>query len=72
MEWQGKNGKVFYLNSGDWVENCTALEFVNGEWTLYKHVAKPKLVLEDDPEDVFGENIAEEFQPVLDLVRSIV
>ena len=72
MEWQGKTGKVFYLNSGDWVENCTALEFVNGDWSLYKHVAKPKLVLEDDPEDQLGENIAEEFQPVLDLVRSIV
>lgn len=72
MEWEGKTGKVFYLNSGDWVENCTALEFKEGEWTLYKHVAKPKLVLEEDGEDLFGENIAEEFQPVLDLVKSIV
>lgn len=72
MEWEGKNGKVFYLNSGDWVENCTALEFRNGEWSLYRHVAKPSLVLEEEPEDMFGENIAEEFQPVLDLVRSIV
>lgn len=72
MEWEGKNGKVFYLNSGDWVENCTALEFRNGEWSLYRHVAKPRLVLEEEPEDMFGENIAEEFQPVLDLVRSIV
>lgn len=72
IEWEGKTGKVFYLNSGDWVENCTALEFMDGEWTLYKHVAKPKLVFEEDSEDLSGENIAEEFQPVLDLVRSIV
>ena len=29
--------KVVYLNSGDWVENCTALEYSNSEWVLYKH-----------------------------------
>jgi UDP-2,3-diacylglucosamine pyrophosphatase LpxH len=31
---------VLYLNSGDWVENSTALEYDQGEWTLYKHVPK--------------------------------
>lgn len=31
---------VMYLNSGDWVENSTALEFDKGEWTLYKHNPK--------------------------------
>ena len=29
--------KVLYLNSGDWVENMTALEYHNGEWQLYRH-----------------------------------
>ena len=24
-----------YLNSGDWVENSTALEYHEGEWKLY-------------------------------------
>ena len=33
---QTKNGeKVMYLNSGDWVENSTALEYHEGEWKLY-------------------------------------
>ena len=27
-------GNVMYLNSGDWVENMTALEYNNGEWKL--------------------------------------
>ncbi len=27
-------GTVTYLNSGDWVENMTALEYVDGEWKL--------------------------------------
>lgn len=29
--------KIWYLNSGDWVENYTALEFNEGKWTLYQH-----------------------------------
>ncbi|MDX2135753.1 MAG: UDP-2,3-diacylglucosamine diphosphatase [Saprospiraceae bacterium] len=29
--------QVTYMNSGDWVEHLTALEFVNGEWSLYKY-----------------------------------
>lgn len=30
-------GKVTYLNSGDWVENLTALEYEGNEWTIYTH-----------------------------------
>ncbi|MDO6818014.1 UDP-2,3-diacylglucosamine diphosphatase [Zobellia sp. 1_MG-2023] len=32
-----ENGKVMYLNSGDWIENLTALEYSHGEWKLYKY-----------------------------------
>ena len=28
-------GQVTYLNSGDWVENCTALEYNQGEWRIH-------------------------------------
>ncbi|MDX2003445.1 MAG: UDP-2,3-diacylglucosamine diphosphatase [Chitinophagales bacterium] len=31
-------GSVTYLNSGDWIENLTALEYHNGEWKLYSHI----------------------------------
>jgi UDP-2,3-diacylglucosamine pyrophosphatase LpxH len=35
------NGEsVLYLNSGDWVENSTALEYDNKQWKLYKHIPK--------------------------------
>lgn len=34
------NGKVNYLNSGDWVENLTALEFNNGSWEIYQYNEK--------------------------------
>lgn len=29
-------GSITYLNSGDWVENLSALEFSNGEWSIYR------------------------------------
>jgi len=30
-------GSVTYMNSGDWVENLTALEYNNGKWELYRY-----------------------------------
>lgn len=30
-----EKGEVMYLNSGDWVENLTALEFNRGAWKIY-------------------------------------
>lgn len=46
---QTKKGKVTYLNSGDWVENCTSLEYKNGEWSLYYHV---DTVANEEPIDI--------------------
>lgn len=40
-------GEVTYLNSGDWVENLTALEYSKGEWTIYqfpKDVQQMKII----------------------------
>lgn len=31
------NGTVTYLNSGDWVESLTALEYHEKEWTVFKY-----------------------------------
>jgi UDP-2,3-diacylglucosamine pyrophosphatase LpxH len=31
------NNTIQYLNSGDWVENCTALEYYDHNWHLYEH-----------------------------------
>ncbi len=31
---KNSNGEVMYLNSGDWVENLTALEFEDNDWQL--------------------------------------
>jgi UDP-2,3-diacylglucosamine pyrophosphatase LpxH len=31
------NGSVIYMNSGDWVENLTSLEYHEGEWKIYQY-----------------------------------
>jgi UDP-2,3-diacylglucosamine pyrophosphatase LpxH len=45
-------GAVTYLNSGDWVENLSALEYHDGEWSIYKYDPKnfADKHLEEDPE----------------------
>ncbi|MCA1803036.1 MAG: UDP-2,3-diacylglucosamine diphosphatase [Rhodothermaceae bacterium] len=42
-------GSVTYLNSGDWVENLTSLEYHNDEWVLYRYDEK-HLPIDSEPE----------------------
>ena len=37
VEKSNKNGSTLYLNSGDWVENLTALEYNKKRWKLYRY-----------------------------------
>ena len=50
-------GSVTYLNSGDWVENLSALEYHNGEWVIYKYDPK-KFDDKHLEEDLEQENLA--------------
>jgi UDP-2,3-diacylglucosamine pyrophosphatase LpxH len=36
-EIENEHGKVMYLNSGDWIENLTALEYKKQKWSLYHY-----------------------------------
>lgn len=36
-EIENDKGKVLYLNSGDWVENLTSLEYHEGKWSIFKY-----------------------------------
>ncbi|WP_299439522.1 UDP-2,3-diacylglucosamine diphosphatase [uncultured Aquimarina sp.] len=50
-----KNGSCIYLNSGDWIENLTSLEYNNKEWKLisYQNEAKETdTSLDDEIEDL--------------------
>jgi UDP-2,3-diacylglucosamine pyrophosphatase LpxH len=42
-----KDGSVTYLNSGDWIEHLTALEYCYSKWTIYQYDAAQ---FEPDPE----------------------
>jgi len=50
-EMETNKGTVFYLNSGDWVENLTSLEYKNKQWTLFKYVAED---FEDEENEIVG------------------
>jgi UDP-2,3-diacylglucosamine pyrophosphatase LpxH len=55
-----EKGKTVYLNSGDWIENLTALEYNNKEWSIYTHekILNKKTIEEDYEEE---SNLAEQF-----------
>ena len=44
----------FYLNSGDWIENLTALEYNEGLWDLYQH---EKVVTAEEEEEAEQEEL---------------
>jgi hypothetical protein len=46
------------MNSGDWIENCTALEYSNGKWELfhYFHDHQFKGVVTETDEEAIRES----------------
>ena len=59
-------GSILYLNSGDWIENLTALEYNGGHWELHKFNAAdtPENEAEEDDPDAnrLFNNMLEEFK----------
>lgn len=58
-----ENGTVIYMNSGDWIENLTSLEYNDGSWTIYKYMEDPvaqaievnkKKQVEDSPKELMA------------------
>jgi UDP-2,3-diacylglucosamine pyrophosphatase LpxH len=49
------HGSIMYLNSGDWIENLTALEYNESRWTLFQHVEElsDETTEEMEEQDVF-------------------
>jgi len=35
--YENERGSVIYMNSGDWIENLTALEYDGEEWNMYRY-----------------------------------
>lgn len=71
-----KAGKVMYLNSGDWIENLTALEYSNKEWTLKRYNENDYLNNHSDlkyQKDNFKEalNYESVFKEVIDHAKNV-
>ena len=57
--YEGKNGSCLYLNSGDWIENLTALEYHDQEWSLIHY--------EDESMEKFAESSEEQREELLQI-----
>lgn len=58
------HGSTIYMNSGDWIENLTALEYNNKEWAIYQHqITKGEDAEHEDdladksPKELFGKMV---------------
>lgn len=63
-----EKGSVQYLNSGDWIENLTALEFHEGSWSMYRHenhTPAAELILCDNAPDTTDMRAKELFSHML-------
>lgn len=51
-EVSNKKGSCTYLNSGDWIENLSALEFNKNEWTIFHYEDHKHLLKDDESEEI--------------------
>ncbi len=55
VSFENDGKELKYLNSGDWIENLTALEYRDGKWSIYKYeefdyeFINPRIMIADKP-----------------------
>jgi len=57
QEMKTKKGTVIYLNSGDWIENLTALEYHQGKWDIFRYNPKDFHLIEEEPNSEENEDL---------------
>lgn len=62
-EYETEHGNVTYLNSGDWIENLSSLEYNKGEWTLYKYTDEEFAANEAHEEELHETHYHSDFTP---------
>lgn len=65
-------GRVTYLNSGDWVENLTALEYLKGNWRIYRYEATDYVEALPDADLSENDNLSDklDIKQLLSLLQS--
>ncbi len=64
---QTPKGSCQYLNSGDWVENLTALEYNNERWNLYSYHDRQNVFI---PEEILFEEENEGFESMVAAMKA--
>ncbi|WP_353181735.1 UDP-2,3-diacylglucosamine diphosphatase [Parapedobacter lycopersici] len=65
-------GTVTYLNSGDWVENLTALECHRGKWRIYRYQAEDYATADPEPDGTEHDDLSEklDIKRLLEVLKS--
>ena len=53
-----KQGKVMYLNSGDWIENLSALEYRKEKWKIYQYKKSDFSQIENKEDVIINDIVA--------------
>ncbi|MES2747550.1 MAG: UDP-2,3-diacylglucosamine diphosphatase [Bacteroidota bacterium] len=62
---ENEKGKTVYLNSGDWIENLTALEYNNKKWKLYQYTESELITNDEEMQFEYENKLAEQFIAIL-------
>jgi UDP-2,3-diacylglucosamine pyrophosphatase LpxH len=66
-------GSITYMNSGDWVENLSGLEYANGEWSIYKFDENDKIEMilneEDDESELNNDQLFDNMLHEFNMMR---
>jgi UDP-2,3-diacylglucosamine pyrophosphatase LpxH len=71
---ENNEGSIVYMNSGDWIENLTALEFVNGSWSIFRfkesdHVEMANSTLDEEDNDLSNDELFDIMLQEFNLMR---
>ncbi|MGZ8538867.1 MAG: UDP-2,3-diacylglucosamine diphosphatase [Flavisolibacter sp.] len=64
-------GSIVYMNSGDWIENLTALEYSNGIWELFQYTEQVPQAVQDDEEDLSTDELFQNMVKEFDLLKAV-
>jgi len=67
---KNEKGEVLYLNSGDWIENLSALELLNNEWRVFYY--RDEMENKPEFEDILEENNEDEISLSQTLYEDII
>lgn len=66
---ENEHGKTVYLNSGDWIENLTSLEYTKGEWRIYKFNEQEYIYRHEEETELNNNQLFENLVAEFDLLK---